>query len=219
MKNNKNLLKSFITNITADLAKGLPGKDSQFKMAPITRAKEMARINHQISPKECGVLILFYERNEDIYTVFMKRTSYDGVHSSQVSFPGGKYENSDHSLIETAFREANEEIGIDLKSVKLIGELSDLYIPPSNFNVLPVMAWTENVPVFKIDKNEVERLIEVPLSTLINPDSIKNKHIKTRFGERVGVPCYFIENEIIWGATAMIISELNDLIYRSNPAI
>lgn len=209
-------LKTFISELTEALKLGLPGENAQFKMEPLTRAKEIHRIRPEIKPKESSVLILFYEKNSELFTVFMKRTSYNGVHSGQISFPGGKFENFDHSLIATAFREANEEVGINEEEIKHIGELSYLYIPPSNFNVLPVLAYTHKRPNFVIDSKEVERLIEVPISLLINPEIIQNKEIKTRFNKRIKVPCYFIDNEIIWGATAMIISELNELLKDIN---
>lgn len=209
-------LETFISELSEAIKQGLPGERAQFKMVPLTRAMEMARIRTEIKPKESSILILFYEKNGELYTVFMKRASYDGVHSGQISFPGGKLESSDPSLIATAFREANEEIGINTEETKHIGELTDLYIPPSNFNVLPVLAYTNNCPDFVIDRKEVERLIEVPISLLINPAIIQHKEIKTRFNKNLSVPCYFIDKEIIWGATAMIISELNDLIKRTN---
>ena len=209
-------IKTFIEQFKKIHSKGLPGEDAQFDMVPITRRTEMKKMQHSSTPKESGVLILFYEKDQEIFTVFMKRTAYDGVHSGQISFPGGKYEETDHSLIETAFREAEEEVGIDRNSTFHIGELTELFIPPSNFNVLPVLAFTEKTPEFKIDKTEVDKLIEVPLSLLFDPGIVKMKEIKTRRNERVVVPCYYIDNEIIWGATAMIVSELNVLLKAIN---
>lgn len=209
-------LKSFISGIEKALKDDLPGESAQLKMAPKSRAKAMTELKIGLKPLVSAVLILFYEKNSEIYTVFMKRSSYDGVHSGQISFPGGKYEESDSSLIETAFREANEEIGINYEQIKHIGELSELYIPPSNFNVFPVLAYTTKIPEFILDRNEVEKLIEIPISLLRKPEIIQNKNIKNRFNKRFNVSCYFIDNEIIWGATAMIVSELNELIKDIN---
>lgn len=209
-------LEYFISDLCIALEAGLPGEKAQLKMAPKSRAKAMSEFKKGLRPTQSGVLILFYEKNSEIYTVFIKRSSYDGVHSGQISFPGGKYEDSDHSLIKTAIREANEEIGIKYEHINYIGELSELYIPPSNFNVLPVLAYTTQVPDFILDKNEVEKLIEVPISLLCKPEIIHNKPILNRLNKQFNVSCYFIDNEIIWGATAMIVSELIELIKDIN---
>jgi 8-oxo-dGTP pyrophosphatase MutT (NUDIX family) len=203
---------NFLIQIANKLAQELPGADSQLKMVPITRQIELEKRKNTSLPKESAVLILFYPNNNEIYVAFIKRQSYDGVHSGQIAFPGGKHEESDSSLIQTALREAEEEIGIKQKKVKIHGQLSNIYIPPSNFNVLPVIGSINSRPEFKLDPLEVDDIIEITLSQLLNPKNNQNKDILRPNQLRVNVPCYYINGHIIWGATAMIISELIDVI-------
>ena len=202
----------FLIQIQKRLAQELPGSDSQLKMVPITRQIELEKRKNKSKPKESAVLILFYPYQNEISVAFIKRQSYDGVHSGQIAFPGGKREDYDTSLNQTALREAEEEIGIKQEKVKILGQLSSIYIPPSNFNVLPVIGSTNSRPDFKLDPLEVDDLIEITLSQLLNPENKQNKNILRPNQLRVNVPCYYIKDHIIWGATAMIISELVDVI-------
>ena len=200
-----------IAEIEAKLANNtLPGLFSQLKMAPVTRLNELKSPSNDDTRKS-AVLILFYPRNNQTNLVLIKRAIDNSVHSGQISFPGGQVEESDLSLTHTAIREANEEIGVISESVKIIGRLSKLYIPPSNFDVYPIMGVSHNTPVFK-SNNEVQKILEISLSALTNPDICTHKKIQHRTGNEFVVPCYYIKGEIIWGATAMIISELLDVL-------
>ena len=199
----------------------LPGLESQIKMAPITRLKEISRRfessteNKELlknnPPRKSAVLILFYPIDGKPHIAMIKRAADNSVHSRQVSFPGGKIEESDDSLIHTALREANEEVGINSIDVHIIGGLTKLYIPPSNFDVYPIVGFTDSRPEF-ITNEEVEHLIEVDFESLSNPQTRTKKTIPLVEGKEAEVPCYYIQNEIIWGATAMIISELLDIV-------
>ncbi len=197
----------------------LPGLESQMKMAPSTRnteilKRETSAIHHGkklAPPRKSAVLILFYPKKDSYYIAFIKRAPDNSVHSKQISFPGGKHENADTSIVATALREANEEIGINTNSVKILGQLSSLYIPPSNFDVYPFIGTTNNTPSFRINQ-EVDRLIEVKIETLINKKTRTTRSIDHNSGQSVIVPCFVIDNEIIWGATAMIVSELIDIL-------
>jgi len=128
-----------------------------------------------------------------------------------VSFPGGRYEESDTSLLETALRESYEEIGINISEVAPIGGLSKLYIPPSNFNVYPYVGYVDHRPRFTPDKTEVERIIEIKLSDLTDTQNRTTKEIQIPYAT-VDAPCFIVDGVIIWGATAMIISELLEVI-------
>ncbi len=206
-----NSFKSEIAEIEAKLAgNNFPGLLSQLKMAPVTRLNELKSPSGN-NARNSAVLILFYPRNNQINLVLIKRSIDNSVHSGQISFPGGKVEEDDHSLTHTALREANEEIGIISESVKIIGNLSKLYIPPSNFDVYPIVGVTHSTPVFK-SNHEVQKILEISLGTLINPDICTYKKIQHRTGNEFVVPCYYIQGEIIWGATAMVISELLDVL-------
>ncbi len=159
---------------------------------------------------QSSVLILFYPRNNNIYTVFIERPLYDGIHSGQIAFPGGKMENSDNTLIDTALRETKEEIGINQNKIKISGSLSQVYVIPSNFLITPFVGIYEDEPVFKPDAREVSRLIEVPFDELLNKKNISKGQVKAANGRSYNVPCFKLKNNIIWGATAMI---LNEFIY------
>lgn len=200
----------FIIALTVSL-RDLPGFEAQLKMAPISRLNDLRNYPTGKSPRKSAVLILFYPDKGEIKTVLMERAADNTVHSLQISFPGGKYENNDNNLEQTALREANEEIGIDTKTVKIIGQLTKLYIPPSNFDVFPFVGYTNEKPEFKTN-SEVKSILEVDLKTLMNPNTIINKTIEHRTGGIFEVPCYFVDGHIIWGATSMIISELLEVI-------
>ncbi len=204
----------FISSIKDELARPLPGIDAQMKMTPITRQREMFKAKHVSPPMESAVLILLFPYKKQLQIALIKRAAYDGVHSAQIAFPGGKHEENDDTLIVTALRETHEEIGINPSEISILGKLTKLYIPPSNFNVLPVIGFMKNKPHFIIDEKEVEEVLIVRLSELINPGTIQYKKIESRDKSQISVPCYFINSKIIWGATAMIISELLEVVRR-----
>lgn len=223
-------MKSFrseIANIELCLAeKSLPGLSTQLKMAPVTRLTELKKhaksrlLSGRASgvgggiednAKKSAVLILFYPKNNQTHIALIKRSTDNSVHSAQISFPGGKSEMSDKSLIHTALREAEEEIGIVADSVRIIGSLSELYIPPSNFDVYPFVGVTYDTPIFK-PNYEVQKILEVDLATLMNPETCTYRKIQHRTGNDFVVPCYYIQGEVVWGATAMIISELMEVV-------
>jgi 8-oxo-dGTP pyrophosphatase MutT (NUDIX family) len=194
----------------------LPGLPSQLKMAPVTRLEELKKMNLSLEEmgniaRKSAVLILFYPKNDETHIAMIKRATDNTVHSDQISFPGGKVEKSDTSLIYTALREAEEEIGIMADSVNIVGNLTKLHIPPSNFDVYPFIGITNNTPLFSTNY-EVQKILEVDLKTLLNPATCTYKKIQHRTGNDFVVPCYYIQDEVVWGATAMIISELLEIV-------
>ncbi|MCD4773163.1 MAG: CoA pyrophosphatase [Bacteroidales bacterium] len=203
---------NFIKKLNTALQQHLPAYEAQKLMEPSIRNHLIEKMKFSETPKNCSVLILIYPKNNEIFTVFIKRAKYDGVHSSQIAFPGGQYEKCDGSLFKTALRESNEEIGIDPHDVEIIGNLSNLFVPPSNFNVLPVVAYMNKTPVFDIDKNEVDKIIEISLDDLLDKNIICKKEVQTSENTKLDVPCYFFDGHIIWGATAMVVSELLEVI-------
>lgn len=213
--------KSKISNIKSCFDNSpLPGLASQLKLAPITRLAEhtipIAIGTHASewrgnNPKKSAVLILFYPKSDRIHLAMIVRATDNSIHSGQVSFPGGMAEKDDLSLNDTALREANEEIGIVSDSVTIIGQLTKLYIPPSNFDVYPIIGVTYSPPIFK-SNNEVQKILEIDLATLTSPETRTHKQIQHRTGKDFMVPCYYIQGEVIWGASAMIISELLEVV-------
>ena len=156
--------------------------------------------------RKASVLLCFYERKDELYLTLIKRTTYDGPHSGQISFPGGKPVSLDSSLWDTAKREFKEELGVDLSSASPLLTLSRVYIPPSNFLVTPFVAVVKKKPFFHLDSREVALKIDISLYELIH---LKIKQCPILEGNHKGfvVPCYVYEGHMIWGATAMVLSE------------
>jgi 8-oxo-dGTP pyrophosphatase MutT (NUDIX family) len=207
-------INKFISDIKLELAKELPSYDAHQRMMPSTRVTDMLTAKISNATIRSSVLILLYPKDEKLNTVFIKRQEYNGVHSGQFAFPGGKYEKNDLNLINTALREANEEIGIEIKSVEILGQLSELYIPPSNFLVLPIVAYMPSPPLFILNNKEVNKIIEVSLSELLSPENVSENEFIGFGNKRIVAPCYDLNNHKIWGATAMIISELIEIIHK-----
>ena len=185
----------------------LPGNSAHQKMSVPGRSQSS---DIPSDAKKAAVLILFYHRIDRIIISFIRRKLHDADHhSGQISFPGGKMEATDDYPVQTAVREAMEEIGIT-ENLEILGKLSPLYIPISNFYVSPVVAWHHDTnPSFNIQQEEVDELIEIDLS-LIQDSSLK-KQVDIPFGVNYtlkDVPAYVIHGQVIWGATAMILSEV-----------
>jgi 8-oxo-dGTP pyrophosphatase MutT (NUDIX family) len=162
-------------------------------------------------PNPAAVLILLFPVSNVPYIVFMKRAEYPGIHSGQISLPGGRTEKGDTGLENTALRETTEELGIVSDNIKIIGKLSPLLIPVSGFVVHPFVGVVPYKPKWEPDKNEVSYLIESPVVELASRDNIKNEIWKLH-GRKVEVPFYLVKDEKIWGATAMIISEFLEIM-------
>ncbi|AOW19916.1 NUDIX hydrolase [Urechidicola croceus] len=190
----------------------LGGLESQFKLAPKIRLKyseEKIKLNN---PKKASVLALFYpDLHQETRFLLTLRASYNGTHSAQVSFPGGKIEKLDPNLMHTAKRETFEEVGVKIEDIKILKQLTDAYIPPSNFLVTPFMGQLNYTPTFNIN-NEVEKTIEVKLSDLLNDSNEITKKITTSYMSNIEVPCFKFNDYIVWGATAMMLSEIKDVL-------
>jgi 8-oxo-dGTP pyrophosphatase MutT (NUDIX family) len=190
----------------------LPGKSAHQIMEPPHRNKEVEKNPDFDNYRKSAVLIILWIDQGCLMTTFILRPEYDGFHSNQIAFPGGKREKSDQSFIHTALREANEEVGINSETVKVVGTLTPLFIPPSRFMVYPVIGITKNKPDFKTDPHEVETLLVADISTFLNTENIIKQQFKIRNSIINDIPCYKMGNYLIWGATAMILSELLELI-------
>ncbi len=162
-------------------------------------------------PRRSAVLLALYQADGQIWLPLIVRPQYEGVHSGQVAFPGGKYEDADGSMEHTALRETREEVGIQVQPADLLGKLTEIYIPPSNSLVTPVVAWLPFVPSFTPDRHEVAAMLPVPLAHLRNPAHWGQKHIQLANGHLAPFHAYLFEGQEIWGATAYMIGELLEL--------
>jgi 8-oxo-dGTP pyrophosphatase MutT (NUDIX family) len=212
-----------IETIQQALAGPLPGVKGQIKMAPQPRAGQINRWEIPDDYREASVLLLLYPHHPpdqlepELHVVLTRRPDYPGAHGGQISLPGGQREG-DESLLITALREAQEEIGLDPAAVEVIGQLSPLYIPPSNFYIYPFIAYSSVRPAFQPDAKEVAELIEAPLHLLFNP-TIQREEIWhfPNYGER-RVPFFDVFGHRVWGATAMILSEFLTLLQPNGTA-
>ncbi len=188
---------------------------------PATAAHELLRarpvsgqfpdFGHKLPPRPGSVLILLFEENGVIKLPLTKRATYKGAHSAQISFPGGKAEAGENA-IQAALREAEEEIGIHQADVNVIGQLSDFNVIPSNFLVTPIVGSLNYVPVFKPDPREVEKIIYAELTGLIRDDAVYEEEILAAGVYPMIAPHFLIEDEIVWGATAMMLNELRVVV-------
>jgi len=192
------------TKLQQIFAQPLPGEAAQILMSPSNRFPG-GLSNDRSTARNCSVMLLLYQQQGEWRIIFMKRPSYDGVHSGQVSFPGGKWEQQDKDAWDAAVRETIEEIGITKPIVKL-GQLTSIYIPHSNSLVYPMVGMVDEIGTLSPDSFEVEQLIEAPLFDFYQPEHLSSFAFKVA-GETISAPCYNINGHCIWGATAMIMSE------------
>lgn len=205
--------RAIIEHLCAALRGPLPGHDGFLEQAGYKRADIEAALRNDPSPKHSAVLILLFPRGADLHTLLMLRPTYAGVHSGQVSFPGGRREEGDGDHWDTALREFTEETGIALHDIDRLGELSPLYIPPSRSLVKPCVAFTSVLATASPDPIEVAALMELPLDALLADDVIRHReqHIAV-VNKPVIVPYFDLLGHAIWGATAMMLWELRELL-------
>lgn len=204
--------KDFINKIEDFKTANLGGLDAHFKMTPKLRLQYNQDKIEASKPRKAAVLALFYPNVYNQTTLLLtQRATYKGTHSAQISFPGGKTEKTDKNLEITALREAFEEVGVDQSFVKMVRELTDVYIPPSNFLVTPFIAFVDKRPSFNLN-HEVAKTIEILVSDLLDEKYLTTVNITTSYMKNIDVPCFNIDNNIIWGATGMMLSEIKELL-------
>ena len=209
------IFSDFKNTIATLKTKELGGQDVQFKLAPAMRLKYDAAKIAASHPRKAAVLALFYpNKQQETCFLLTQRAIYKGTHSAQISFPGGKRDSIDTNLQATALRETFEEVGVPEKTIKIIRELTDVFIPPSNFLATPFLGFTEKKPSFNLNY-EVENTIEVLLSELLNENSISSVMMDTSYMDSIAVPCFKLNNYVVWGATAMMLSEIKALFKAS----
>jgi 8-oxo-dGTP pyrophosphatase MutT (NUDIX family) len=191
----------------------LPAFAAHIKMAPKERIQALKNQDLKIeNPRIAAVMMLFYPKDGKTHLVLIVRNAYNGVHSSQIAFPGGKYESTDASYEETALRETHEEVGVLPEKIEVIKHFTPMYIPPSNFLVHPYLGISKEELLFYPDSREVASIIELPLSVFLDDKIIVEAKLSTSYANDTLVPAFSIQNHIVWGATAMILSELRDVL-------
>lgn len=208
-----------IESLREILQNELPGFEAHLKLSPGERVEGLIERNWPKNAKLSAVTFLLFLEKGKLKTLLMKRVEYDGVHSGQISLPGGQKDKEDKTFKDTAIREFFEETGVQLKKENFLGELTDLYIPPSNFLVQPFIAFLPSLPKLTPEKAEVQELHIIALEDLFNPENFVEEEIiiKQRDNKAftIKAPCYKIKDLCIWGATAMMISELES-VFKDN---
>ena len=195
-------------NIRKALSQALPGSVSHMKMLPLNR-ELMASYEDQSRIKHSSVLLLLYIDNQELNVCLIKRPEHMKHHAGQIALPGGRIEKGE-TAIETALRETWEEIGITSDQIEILGSLSELFVQVSRFQIHPFVGWLDKKPEFVINKNEVEKTISFPVKLINNSDEVELHTISGL----LKVPCVQFEDEIIWGATGMILSEFSDVLHQ-----
>jgi 8-oxo-dGTP pyrophosphatase MutT (NUDIX family) len=203
----------FHQNLIQLLESELPGEEAHKPMMPINRPLSSNALKEAKNVKESAVAVMIFEENGIQHCTLIQRPSYDGSHSGQVSFPGGKRELSDENLAFTAIRECWEEVGIRLSENHLIGKLTSVYIPVSNFHVEPFLFYYSEKPDFKADEREVESIFTITMNELLDDSNLDQMEVKISTNLTMkNIPCFNIANKQIWGATALILNELKMIL-------
>ncbi len=181
-------------------------------MAPQAQLEARFKLKPPANARRGAVLVLFYQTPSGWHFPLIQRPEYDGHHSGQVGLPGGKVEANDRDIIHTALRETEEEIGVPQAAVKVIGQLTDLYIPPSRFLVSPIIGYTSVIPKFIPDALEVSEILETPLASLLEPSLIKETEQPPGISNPLSTPYFALHSRVVWGATGMMLSELSVVV-------
>ena len=205
--------RDFLNGIPKIESEILLGETAHLIMVPPERKEIMKNIDLETKkPKKAAVMMLFYPKNTITHLVLIVRNTYPGVHSSQIAFPGGRVEEFDINLQQTALRETHEEIGIPPHKINVVRPFTEIYIPPSNFMVYPFLGYCKHEIAFELQQEEVAGIIELPFSEFMDEAIVVTKTMDTSYSESIDVPCFKVEEHYIWGATAMMLSELKETL-------
>jgi 8-oxo-dGTP pyrophosphatase MutT (NUDIX family) len=191
----------------------LPGDPAHEQLSCFIRRDRANREYNSVEYRDSAVLVILFEKNNVWYNVLIERQKYNGTHSQQMAFPGGKMDEQDKTLAHTALREAVEEIGIDQSKLEIIGQLSRVVIPVSKHLVHPFVAWYQgNENDFIKNDFEVHDIVAYPIQELLIPEAIKEAKVEIYQQSKSTVPCFIINNKVVWGATSMILNEMRSIL-------
>jgi 8-oxo-dGTP pyrophosphatase MutT (NUDIX family) len=202
--------RAVLERIEKGLRAPLPGIPAQLAMVPEPRPGHKAYFEVEDTSRKAGVLVLLYVKEGRLRVLLTRRTERVLHHRGQISLPGGE-QHPGESLEATALRETAEELGPDLGAVRVLGRLTPLFIPPSNYCIYPIVAYIAGVPEFHPQPEEVDEIIEAPVDHLADPDNLRRETWSVG-GREVEVPFYAFEGHKIWGATAMVLAEFLALV-------
>ncbi|MDD3079385.1 MAG: arsenic resistance N-acetyltransferase ArsN2 [Paludibacter sp.] len=204
--------------IRQKLSGSLPGEIAHLKMAPEHRIKELQKMKGDFSKaRKSAVMVLLFHENEKLKIIYIRRSFYVGIHAGQIAFPGGRFEESDVEIVHTAFREIEEEIGIKKDKIELLGRLSDIYVPPSNFLISIFVGYLNEKPEYQRSEREVAEIIEVDYEEFLKQNVVKEKSFLVPSEKKsVFSPYYDVANIELWGASAMVTAELLDILKSDN---
>ena len=206
------MFNQFIQQLKNKLTLPLPGEEVQFELAHAQRERIIPNSEEAKLYRPSAVLVFIYPGiNNEPTILLLERPTYDGHHSGQIGFPGGKVDPSDINLEATALREFFEETGCS-EMPNFIGSLTPVYIPISKFMVQPYLAYLNKKPTFHPDEREVFQLIELSITDLLNPDLIKETTVTPSPTLKFKTPYFDVNDSIVWGATAMILNELKVIL-------
>ncbi|PBQ34669.1 coenzyme A pyrophosphatase [Sphingobacteriaceae bacterium] len=205
-------MEQLVNRLKTALSETLPGIDAQYMMAPLNRQRMNQEQLKTQNYRPSAVMIVFCENaNGDLYIPLTERMTYNGAHSGQVSLPGGKFEPEDLDLMNTAIRECFEEIGV--KEIDVIGKLTPLHVPVSSFLIHPYVGICKiKDPVMVNQEREVKRLIKLAVTDLLEDSIVKEGSMQVMESLSIKTPWFEVEELKVWGATAMILSELKQIL-------
>ena len=205
-----------LIKLTHTLRHNLPGERAHIPLSPLHRPITSEVIQNLTDYKESAVAVVLFRDEQTYKCILIQRTEYDGKHSGQISFPGGKKDMDDVDLLATAKRECWEEVGVNLDSAEYLGKLSQVYIPVSGFLVDPFVFYYPEIPEFVHQEREVAHVFTISLNELLADNVIGEMKVTTENKlVKMKVPCFTIRDKQIWGATALILNELRESLRES----
>lgn len=205
---------NLISDLRQALQSELPGDEAHLLVVPMNRLIERKKLASE-NYRKSAVSIVLHPTQNSLRCILIQRPDYDGNHGGQISFPGGKMDDSDSDLKHTAIRECMEEIQLPLTSKNYLGKLTQVYIPVSKFMVQPYIFYVDPIPNLIPDKREVESIFDFDILKLKDAETLKRTDIRIHSSLKMkDVPYFHLENKVVWGATAMMLAELKILLDR-----